>query len=124
MTETASSAQRPVHRRSLPWGLLLTATLLAAGTVALIWLVAVPVGPVVCAAVDPPTRNCLLEHREGSALVMTVIVVLVYVVLTLLAVLLRRPRGVLLAAVVLLAIAPFVSYAVVAWAPGFVIAGD
>lgn len=121
MTGTASSARRRVHRQRLPWGLLLSATLLTAGTVALIWLVAVPVGPVVCAAVEPPTRNCLLEHREGSALVMTVIVVLVYVVMMLLAVLLRRQKGVLLSAVVLLAIAPFVSYAVVAWAPGFVI---
>lgn len=97
------------------------ATVLAAGTVALIWLVAVPVGPVVCAAVSPPTNNCLLEHREGSALVMTVIVVALYAVAMLLAAFLRRPRGLLVAAVLLLAVAPFVSYAVVAWAPGFVI---
>lgn len=125
MTETASSvqerAQRSTRRPPVLWGLLLTATLLAAGTVALIWLVAVPVGPVVCAAVYPATSNCFLEHREGSALVMTVIVVALYVLTMLLAAFLGRPRGVVVTGVILLAIAPFVSYAVVAWAPGFAI---
>ncbi|MGS0559966.1 hypothetical protein [Microbacterium aurugineum] len=120
MTTSASAVQRPV-RRPLPWVLMLLATVLAIGTVAFIWLVAVPVGPLACAAVEPPTSNCVLSHRQGSALVMTVIVVAVYVV-TLLPALLRRARGVFVVGVVLLAAAPFVSYAVVAWAPGFTIA--
>lgn len=125
MTETASSTQRPAQRSTrrppVPWGLVVMATLLAAGTVAFIWLVGVPVGPVVCAAVYPPSSNCFLEHREGSALVMTVIVVGLFAVTMLLAAFLRRPRGLLVAGVLLLVVAPFVSYAVVAWAPGFVI---
>lgn len=121
MTAPASPAQRTVRRTPFPWGLLLTATLLAAGTIALIWLVAVPVGPVVCAAVSPPTSNCLRDHREGSALVMTLIVVAVYVLTVLLAALLRRPRGILIAGVVLLGVAPLVSYPVVAWSTGFLL---
>ncbi|UUE19301.1 hypothetical protein [Microbacterium sp. J1-1] len=120
MTTSASVVQRPVRRR-LPWVLMLLATVLTLGTVAFIWLVAVPVGPLVCAAVDPPTSNCFLSHRQGSALVMTVIVIAVYL-LALLPALLRRARGVLVVGVVLLASAPFVSYAVVAWAPGFAMA--
>ncbi|MFK3678737.1 hypothetical protein ACI2IP_13480 [Microbacterium sp. NPDC090218] len=124
MTDASSSARRSVPLPPMPWSLLVSATLLAAGTVALICLVAVPVGPVVCAAVYPPTSNCFLGHREGSALVMTVIVLAVYVVTILIAAVFRRSRAVLLVGVVLLAIAPFVSYAVVAWAPGFSIASE
>lgn len=122
MTEPASRAHRTAGRPPIPWGVLLIATLLAVGTVALIWLVAVPVGPVVCAAVYPPTANCFRDHRVGSALVMTLIVVAVYVVTVLLAALVRRPRRAILIGVGLLALAPFVSYAVVAWSPGFAVA--
>lgn len=122
MTEPASRAHRTADRLPIRWGVLVIATVLAVGTVALIWLVAVPVGPVVCAAVYPSTGNCFRDNREGSALVMTLIVVAVYVVTVLLAALVRRPRGTSLIGVGLLAVAPFVSYAVVAWSTGFALA--
>ncbi|WP_050723698.1 hypothetical protein [Microbacterium sp. GCS4] len=91
----------------------------AIGTVALIWLAAVPFGPLVCPAVYPAPPNCFEGNREGSALIMTLVVGVVYAVTLLAAVLPGTRRVAMTAGVVLLAVAPFVAYAVVAWSPGF-----
>ncbi|MFJ4176063.1 hypothetical protein [Microbacterium sp. NPDC089696] len=115
MTQTAETAT--THR--IPWMRLTVATILAVGTVALLWLVAVPVGPVVCPAIYPAPLNCFAGNREGSALIMTLVVVALYVLTLLAAILPPRAHILTTAGVVLLAIAPFVSYAVVAWSPGF-----
>jgi len=115
-------AQGRVGTQPIAWGRLIVATILTAGTIALVWLVAVPLGPIVCAAVEPPMSNCIETNREGSALVMTVVIGALYLVTVLVALLKRRPPGILHACIVTLALAPIVSYLVVVWAPGFPIA--
>jgi hypothetical protein len=115
MTQTAETAT--THR--IPWRRLAVATILAVGTVALLWLVAVPVGPVVCPAIYPAPLNCFAGNREGSALIMTLVVGTLYILTLFAAAIPGRRRILTTAGVVLLAIAPFVSYAVVAWSPGF-----
>lgn len=106
----------------IPWGLVVAATLLSAGTMALIWLAAVPWGPLVCPAVYPSPQNCLASHRAGTGVVATVVVVLTYLA-TLLSALLRtrRRRSLAVVGVALLGVAPVVAYLAVASAPGFVL---
>ncbi len=91
-----------------------------AGTIALIWFAAVPWGPLACPAVDPAPRNCFASNRAGTALVTTIIVVVIYVATMLLALIgQRRTQAWTIAGVVLLAIAPIASYLLIAWLPGF-----
>lgn len=111
-------------RASLPFGSVIAATILTAGTVLLIWFVAVPWGSGVCPAVYPAPGNCSAVNRAGSGLVASIVVLVVYVVTLLLAVLAgRRSRGPVIAGVVLLALAPVVAYAAVAFSPGFPLHG-
>lgn len=111
-------------RRTVPWRLLAAATLLMLGTVALIWLAAVPVGTGVCPAVDPPPTNCQPSFRAGSGLIATIITVGVWVTTITISPLWRRAaRPIVVAGVVLLALAPVVTYLAVAWSPGFTFAG-
>lgn len=102
--------------QTLSGGLMVAATLLAAGTIALIWLVAVPWGPIVCPAIDPAPSNCQQSHRADNATIATVAVLGVYVVTMLfnLVVSLRR-RSVVVAGVAVLAISPIAAYVFVAW---------
>lgn len=117
MTSTVEST--PVAaRRPLPWGLILTATLLAGGTVALIWMAAVPWGPLVCPAIYPAPRNCFAENRAGTGLIATIAVVLVALATILVAAIGRR-RAWVIPGVIALALAPIVSYLCIAWMPGF-----
>lgn len=103
-----------------PVPLIVAASLLAAGTIALIWLVAVPWGPLVCPAIDPAPRNCFASDRAGTAVVATITVCLVYLA-TLTAALFggRRRRAWTLTGVVVLAVAPIACYLSIAWLPGF-----
>lgn len=116
MTHTTDA---PTARRSVPWVRLGIATILAAGTVALLWFAAVPFGPLVCPAVYPAPPNCFAGNREGSALIMTLVVLVLYAVTLLTALVPGRRRVLLTGGVVLLALTPIVSYAIVAWSPGF-----
>lgn len=104
------------RREDVSVGLMIAATLLAAGTIALIWLVAVPFGPIVCPAIDPAPRNCQQGHRVDNATIATVAVAGVYVVTMLFALVgsLRR-RSVVIAGVTVLAVSPIAAYLFVAW---------
>lgn len=106
--------------RRVRWGALIAASVLAVGTIALIWFVAVPIGPLVCPAVYPMPTNCAAANREGSAVVATGIVVGSFIV-TALATLWRTRVGATLTAlgVTVLALAPVIAYASIAWSPGF-----
>lgn len=117
-----SGTDRIRHPR-VPWGLVIAAAVLGGATIALLWLVAVPLGPVVCPAIDPAPANCLPENRAGTALVVSGVVGVVALATVLFGVLVRRPRGPVVAGAVLLAPAPIVAYLVVAWSPGFVLGG-
>ena len=121
MTATEIDARQRA-RAPIPWGLAVAATALTAGTLLLIWFVAVPFGPVVCPAIYPAPRNCFAVDRAGTGLVVTVIVITVYVGTLLLALAgSRRRRPLVVCGVVLLAIAPLIAYLAVAWIPGFAI---
>lgn len=123
MTEIRTAVEPGVERAPVSWGLVVAATLLAAGTIALIWLAAVPWGPIVCPAIYPAPRNCFAADRAGTGLVVTVVVLVIYIATMLLALIgARSRRPLVIAGVVLLAIAPLVSYLLVAWIPGFPLA--
>jgi heat shock protein HslJ len=109
---------------TVPWRLMSAATLLMLGTVALIWLAAVPIATGVCPAIDPPPTNCQPSFRAGSGLVATVITVGIWAATITIALLWRRraARPFVVSGVVLLALAPAVTYLAVAWSPGFTFA--
>lgn len=119
MSEAINEPSRRTVRLPASWGLLATATVLVAGTVALFWLAAVPWGPIVCPAIDPMPSHCIPANREGTALVMTALVAAIYAVTMLVGLFTRRMRRVVVGGVVLLAIAPIVGYLIIAWSPGF-----
>lgn len=116
---TRTAAQRPAGRSPVPWGLLIAATVLAVGTIALIWFAAVPFGTGVCPAVYPMPPHCSATNREGTALVLSLVVGAIYIVTLLVGVFARRMRTLVVVGVVLLAVAPIVSYVTVTSSPGF-----
>lgn len=114
MTTSAETARRVTNAQ----GLAIAAVVLAAATIALIWLVAVPNGPAVCAAVYPAPRNCFEIDRVQIGVVVTALVALVGIATVLLA--LSKSSGArpfAVGGVVVLAAAPFVAYLLVAWIP-------
>lgn len=122
MTETQTNARGIAHS-PLSWRSIIAATLLTAGTIALIWLAAVPFGPVVCPAIHPAPRNCFASDRAGTGLIVTVVLIIIYAGTAAFA--LFRPRHgrpFVIAGVTLLSIAPVITYLAVAWIPGFAIA--
>lgn len=124
MTTISSPTTLQERREPLAWGSVIAATLLAAGTIALIWLAAVPFGPVVCPAIYPAPASCFASSRVGNALIATVVVAVVYAVTMYFALAgERRHRGFVIAGTSLLAIAPIVSYLAVAFIPGFAVGG-
>jgi len=101
-------------------GLIVAATTLALGTIALIWFAAVPWGPMWCPAIYPAPRNCFASDRAGTGLVATVMIAAVYLATMLFALNpMVRSRPLVITGVALLGIAPVVSYLAVAWIPGF-----
>ncbi|QEV99337.1 hypothetical protein F6J84_03900 [Microbacterium caowuchunii] len=120
ITETHTAVESKADRAPTMWGLVVAATLLTAGTIALVWLAAVPLGPIVCPAIYPAPRNCFTSDRAGTGLVATIVVLVIYIATMLLAFVgTHGRRPLVIAGVVLLAIAPLVSYLSVAWIPGF-----
>lgn len=108
----------PVSRRDVVF-----ATVFAVATIVLTWLIAVPWGPVACPAIMPPPTNCISTYREGTALVVTVAVVLIYAATMALAFTVGRRRGaVAVAGVTILGIALVGAWPLVALLPGFPIA--
>lgn len=124
MRSTIVTEEDARPRARSPWGFVVTASVFTLGTVALIWVVGVLVGAGVCPAIDPPPTSCSASYRAGSGLVATVVVLILSVV-TIVAVVFSRPvaRRFAVAGVLALAVSPFVSYAAVAWSPGFPLAG-
>lgn len=120
MEPGTAGATKPSAQTRPPGGLAIAATLIMLGTIALLWLAAVPVGSGVCPAIDPPPTGCLASYRAGSGLVATIVVVTLWGA-TILAALPRRRtmRPAVVVGVALLALSPFVTYAAVAWSPGF-----
>lgn len=118
MTTTRSDTLR-LERAPISWGLMLAATLLAGVTIALVWFAAVPWGPIVCPAIYPAPRNCFASDRAGTALVVTIVLLAVYLATVATALINRRGRRLAITGVILLAIAPVISYLSVAWIPGF-----
>lgn len=116
-----SAASRPQSTGHVAWGVILSGTLLTGGAIALIWMLAVPVGPVVCPAVHPAPRNCFASDRAGTALIVSFAIGLIYIATMIFATKqqVRRHSAVGLVGVALLAIAPIVGYLIVAWIPGF-----
>lgn len=97
--------------------LVIAATLLTGATLLIIWLLAVPIGPEVCALTYPGPRNCFISDRVSVGIVATVLTCLVYaatLAVTVVAPRYRRFAGVGLG---LLALAPILSYLWVAWIP-------
>lgn len=117
---TTSEHTRVTAAARRPWGLITAASLLAAGTIVLIWVAAVPWGPLVCPAVYPAPTNCFASHRVGTGVVASIGVGVLYLATLLVAVIggRRRSRWVAVG-VFLLALAPIVAYLLVAWLPGF-----
>jgi hypothetical protein len=102
---------------SMRWVPLVVATVLLGAALLIVWLVAVPVGPVACPAIYPAPRNCTGPGRSGTAVVVTAVVAAIYAMTALLALLGRRSRRPLvIAGVVALAAASPIGYAVVIWA--------
>ncbi|PZU47506.1 MAG: hypothetical protein DI566_05035 [Microbacterium sp.] len=101
-------------------GLIVATVLTTLATVGLIWLAAVPFGSGVCPAVDPAPLNCSPAQRAGSGLVATICVTVVGALNVALGLWGgRRARPIVIAGLVVLAVAPFVSYAAVAFSSGF-----
>ena len=110
--------RRAPHLRVPPYprGAVVAAVVLAAATLALVWLVAVPWGPLVCAAESLLADDCGRSTRPGAGVVATVVVAVVTVV-TVGAASIRSPHRETLAlsGVLLLVLAPFVAYVVIAF---------
>lgn len=114
MTEIRTAPART--RRS--WATSLIATLLTLGTLALIWLVAVPIGPMVCPTIYPAPRNCFTADRASTAIVVTIVLVAVYLMTIAMTLAAPRMRRGAIAGLILLAAAPVLAYLTVAWIPG------
>lgn len=101
-------------------GLVIASVVLSLGTVALIWLTAVPFGSGVCPAIDPAPLYCSSEQRAGTGLVATICVLALGIVNVVLGLSRRRSaRPFVIVGVVVLALAPFFTYGFVAWSDGF-----
>lgn len=116
---TASTAHaRPSRTARVGLGVAATVAMLSA--VALIWLVAVPVGTGVCPAIDPAPTNCLPSFRAGTGLAATLIILAVWAA-TLLCALATRAvfRPLAIGGLILLVVAVPVSYVTVSSSSGF-----
>lgn len=94
---------------------------LAALAMALTWVVAVPSGFFVCPAIDPPPTNCLPQYRAGTALVVSVGLVLIMMITVFAALKGLVWRFVSGSGLAVLFFAPAVAWALVALLPGFLV---
>lgn len=112
MTSPSSTAYRP--GRQTKW--LLAAAGLAVASILLIWLVAVPVGPMACATTMPPTENCVITYRACDGAILTGIVLLIALATLTIGVLNRtNARNIVIAGTVLLVFLLLLVYPVVAY---------
>ena len=105
-------------RSRLAWGGTVAMLVLALAAVIVIWAVAVPVGPEVCALTYPGPRNCVAADRISAGIVWTTVLGVLTIALSLALMLGRtRRRAVVAAGLVLVAVASIASYLAVAWIP-------
>lgn len=117
---TASITSARASSRVARTGFGIAASLVMLAAVALIWLVAVPIGTGVCPAVDPAPTSCLPSYRAGTGLMATLVVLALWAATLLSA--LARPtllRPFAIGGLVLLVLAVPVGYATVSWSSGF-----
>ncbi|WP_299086746.1 hypothetical protein [uncultured Microbacterium sp.] len=120
MSGPVSIGAKPRQRSRVPVGLIVTATLLTVATLAVIWLVAVPVGPVVCPAIMPPPTNCMPSYREGTAIVITAASLVIYIATVVAAFTVGRQRpATVMAGIVLLGIMLLGAWPLIGLLPGF-----
>lgn len=117
MTDARPALTAPA-RSAVSWGIVIAASLLTIGTIALVWLAAVPFGPIVCPAIYPAPRNCFAADRAATGLVVTGVTAAIGIATVLLALIGGRTRRRLaIIGVALLAVAQLVTYPLVAWIP-------
>lgn len=118
-----TSADATARRRSrIPLRQVVMATIIALVTIVVIWWLAVPAGPVVCPAIMPPPTNCLPSHREGTAIVLTVVTAAIYVTTVVIALTLGRRRPAIASVgVVVLIVALLVAWPLIGLLPGFAV---
>jgi len=104
--------------RVVSWPAVATIGLTALASAAVIWLIAVPFGPEVCALSLPGPRNCFTSQRIQAAFLPT-LVIMTIAVLSMAAALVRPrvSRVVSSVAVALLLAMTVIAYALVAWIP-------
>lgn len=113
----------PHQRSQVPARQLVIATVLAAATLAVVWLVAVPLGPVVCPAIMPAPTNCMSSYREGTAVVISAVTLVVYTATALLAFTAgRRHPAIVTGSVVVLALVLLAAWPLIGLLPGFPLA--
>ncbi|MCR2792380.1 hypothetical protein NQ156_04815 [Microbacterium sp. zg.Y625] len=104
--------------RVVSWPAVATIGLTALASAAVIWLIAVPFGPEVCALSLPGPRNCFTSQRIQAAFLPTLAIMAIAVLS--IAVTLVRPRisrFVSFVAVLLLLAMTVIAYVLVAWIP-------
>jgi len=123
MDDPRDAASRSSPRQSTSWRAIAIATALAGATIALLWLVAVPWGPVVCPAIYPAPTNCDPNYRAGTALILSAIILVIYLATAALAFTVRAQfSDFVRVGIVSLAVLLLISYFIVAWSPGFLLA--
>ena len=119
MSGVASAGAAPRQRSRVPIGQIAIATLIAVATVVVIWLVAVPAGPVVCPAIMPPPTNCMPSYREGTAIAITAVTITVVIAFTVG----RRRPALVTAGIVVLGIVFLAAWPLIGLLPGFPLSG-
>jgi hypothetical protein len=123
MGDPRDVASRSSPRQSISWRAITIATTLSGATIALLWLVAVPWGPIICTAIYPAPTNCDPNYRAGTALILTAIILVIYLATAALAFTVRAQFSDLVrVGIVALAVLLLISYFIVAWYPGFLLA--
>lgn len=104
-------------RSRLVWSGVAVAAL-ALVAVIVIWAVAVPVGPEVCALTYPGPRNCFAADRFSAGIVWTAVLGVLTIALLLVFMIGRTRRpAVIVSGIILVAVASITSYVAVAWIP-------
>lgn len=114
MSDIRSSSPGAGPKPTLP----LVAALLAIVAIAAIWLIAVPIGPDVCALVMPAPRNCFLDHRAHNAVAPTIALAITALAILVASAAFPRARRVVgVAGVVAVLLLGAIAAVLVAWIP-------
>lgn len=106
------------EQRRKPWATIAPIVVAALVGLALIWLVAVPLGPEVCALSLPGPRNCFVSQRLDAAPLPTIVIVLLAAAsIAICLIWSRRARVLRWVATITLVAATVGAYLLVAWIP-------